>query len=228
VQIREPAETMIREYTRVGVAALVPEVRLWLAEELVPLWEATERRAAQPQAPPFWAFAWPGSQALARYVLDTPGVVGRKRVLDFGAGGGLAAIAAAQMGAVHVLACDIDPLALVAQRLNAALNGVTFESQCADLVDSELDVDIVLVGDVCYEREPSERIVSWLRDVTETGCDVLLADPGRHYAPAQGLDLLATYEVPTLKELESADSKRTRLWRLKPSQTDTWMRFALS
>jgi predicted nicotinamide N-methyase len=192
----------------------VPEFRLHLADQLVPLWEATEWRAAAPQPPPFWAFAWPGSQALARFLLGEPALVQGKRVLDFGAGGGLAAIAAAHLGAADVLACDLDPIALVAQRLNAELNGVSFASTAEDVVDRELHVDLVLAGDVCYERSASERILPWLRELANAGALVLLADPGRSYAPTDGLELLATYDVPTLAEIESVEHKRTRLWRL--------------
>jgi len=211
------AEALIGEFTRVCPAPFVPEFRLYLAEQLVPLWQATEWRAAAPQPPPFWAFAWPGSQALARYLLAEPGLVQGRRVLDFGSGGGLAAIAAAHLGAAHVLACDLDPVALVAQRLNAELNGVSFESTSADLVEcapSELGLNTVLAGDVCYERAASERITPWLRRLAAAGTLVLLADPGRSYAPQDGLELLATYDVPTLPELESVEFKRTNVWRL--------------
>ena len=196
-------------------APFVPEFRLHLAERLVPLWEATEWHAAAPQPPPFWAFAWPGSQALARYLLTQPKLVRRKRVLDFGSGGGLAAIAAAHVGALHVLAGDIDPVALVVQRLNAELNSVTFDSTAEDLVERELELDVVLAGDVCYERTASERITPWLRGLAATGTLVLLADPGRSYAPSDGLELLATYNVPTLAEIESVEQKCTRVWRIE-------------
>jgi predicted nicotinamide N-methyase len=209
------AEALIREFTLVRTAPFVPEFRLYLAEQLVPLWQASESRAAAPQPPPFWAFAWPGSQALARYLLSEPSVVRGQRVLDFGAGGGLAAIAAAHLGAAHVLACDLDPVALVAQRLNAELNAVSFDSTCEDVVGRSHEVDVVLAGDVCYERAVSERITPWLRSVAALGALVLLADPGRSYAPSDGLELLATYDVPTLSDLESVGQKRTRLWRLR-------------
>jgi predicted nicotinamide N-methyase len=213
------AEALVREFTRVQPAPFVPEFRLFLAEQLVSLWQATEWRAAAPQPPPFWAFAWPGSQALARYLLAEPALVRGTRVLDFGSGGGLAAIAAAHLGAAHVLACDLDPLAAVAQRLNAELNDVRFESTSDDLIDrdpAQLDIDVVLAGDVCYERQASERITPWLRSLATLGRVVLLADPGRTYAPSDQLEPLATYDVPTLHELESVAHKRTRLWRLQP------------
>jgi predicted nicotinamide N-methyase len=211
---REIAEALIRDFTRVQAAPFVPEVQLYLADKLVPLWQATEWQAAGPQAPPFWAFAWPGSQALARYFLDTPTAVAGRGVLDFGSGGGLAAIAAVRAGASRVVAVDIDPLARVAQRMNAELNGVEFERACRDPVGGDIQEEVVLVGDVCYERETADRVNPWLRTLAHAGAVVLIADPGRTYAPVEGLELLATYDVPTLRELESVDQKRTRLFRL--------------
>lgn len=214
------AAALFGAHLRVRPAPFVPEFQLYLAEHLVPLWQATEALAGARQPPPFWAFAWPGSLALARYLLDVPDVVTGKRVLDFGAGGGLAAIAAAHRGAAYVEACDVDPFARVAQRVNAALNGVTFESACEDVVDrDDLAFDVVLAGDVCYEREPSARIIAFLRRQSAHGAQVLLADPGRTYAPADGLELLATYDVPTLHDLESVGEKRTRVWRLVQSES---------
>jgi len=211
-------EALFAAYLRVQPAPVVPEFRLYLAERLVPLWQATEALAGARQPPPFWAFAWPGSLALARYLLNTPGLVTDKRVLDFGSGGGLAAIAAAHCGAAYVLACDVDPLAGVAQGLNAALNGVAYESVCEDIVDLDPPhFDVVLAGDVCYERDPSTRITDFLRRQASSGAQVLIADPGRTYAPASHLDLLATYDIPTLDDLESVSVKRTRLWRLHPT-----------
>ena len=193
----------------------MPEIQLYQAQELVPLWQAMEWRGLGPQPPPFWAFAWPGSQALARYLLDNPSTVASRRVLDFGSGSGLAAIAAAKCGASSVTACDVDPVSTVSQQFNAALNGVSFMSLTCDGVDLNPDVDVVLAGDVCYEREAAERTLHWLRQRARSD-QVLIADPGRHYAPTQGLELVADYEVPVLRELESVDVKRTRLWRLLP------------
>jgi predicted nicotinamide N-methyase len=210
------ALALIREYTRIERPPLAPELRLHLADRLVPLWQATEWRAAGPVAPPFWAFAWPGSQALARYLLDTPSSVRGRRVLDFGSGSGLAAIAAAHAGASDVVACDIDPLAAVVQTINARLNGVHLTTLTTDPVGTEVDAELILVGDVCYEREASERIIPWLRELAARGAEVLLADPGRSYAPSEHLQLVETYDVATLRELESVDTKRTRLWRLLP------------
>jgi predicted nicotinamide N-methyase len=210
------AEALVREFCRVAKVPSVPEVRLYLAQELVPLWQATEWRAAAAQPPPFWAFAWPGSIALARYVLDTPEVVRGRRVLDFGSGSGLAAIAAILAGATDVVAMDVDPLATSAQLLNAALNGSVLRTETVDATTyGRADADVVLAGDVCYEREPAEAAVAWLRTQAAEGRTVLLADPGRHYAPSHGLQLLETYDVPVLRELESVDVKRTRLWRMR-------------
>jgi predicted nicotinamide N-methyase len=212
--------TLIDAYTRIQRHHFVPEFRLHLADSLVPLWQATEERAGTPNPPPFWAFAWPGSLALARYLLDTPGVVAGRRVVDVGSGGGLAAIAAAARGAAHVLACDVDELATAAQLLNAQLNQVPLEAWTGDVTTRRLEVDprvdVALAGDVCYEREPAHELVAWLRNLAAGGTLVLLADPGRHYTPSHGLELVATYDVPTLQELESLDHKRTRLWVVRP------------
>jgi predicted nicotinamide N-methyase len=204
----------VREHTCVAPAPLVPEIRLYQADTLVPLWEATEWHAASPQPPPFWAFAWPGSIVLARYLLDTPWLARDRRILDFGSGSGLAAIAARLAGAAEVVAYDLDPLATVAQRLNAALNAVEIVSMTGDATTQTCEAEVILAGDVCYEREPAEATVIWLRQRAAEGRLVLLADPGRHYAPSDGLELLQTYEVPVLRELESTDVKRTRLWRV--------------
>ena len=204
------AAELLATFTRAGPAPFVPEIQLYLAAELVPLWQATEWRAAAPQPPPFWAFAWPGSMALARYILDYPQTVAGRRVLDYGSGSGLAAIAAARCGASQVMACDLDPLAAVAQRANAELNGVSLTI----LRESTRECDVIVAGDVCYEREPAEATLTWLREQAAAGTLVLIADPGRHYAPRDGLQLLETYDVPVLRELESLDVKRTRLWRL--------------
>lgn len=146
-------------------------------------------------------------------MFDNPAIVQGKRVLDFGSGSGLAAIAAARCGAAHVVAYDLDPLAAEAQRLNAALNGATIESHTADATLNDTDAEVVLAGDVCYERESSQQTIAWLRRQSALRT-VLIADPGRHYAPSDGLTLLATCDVPVLRELESVDSKRTRIWRL--------------
>jgi predicted nicotinamide N-methyase len=208
------AEELICEFTRVRPAPFVPEVKLALADELVPLWQATEWRAAAPQPPPFWAFAWPGSMAIARYLFDHPDVVAARRVLDYGAGSGLAAIAAARRGAAESIACDVDPVASAAAAHNARLNGVTLTIVTGDAAALGIAAEVILAGDVCYEREPAEATLAWLRAQAAAGVEVLLADPGRHYAPQDGLELLMTYDVPVLHELESRPYVSTRLSRL--------------
>lgn len=186
-----------------------------VAEALMPTWDATEKHAGHAVSPPFWAFLWPGSHALARLLLDQPELVANKRVFDFGAGCGLAAIAAARAGASHVIACDIDPLAAASQQTNAALNGVTIDSVTSNPTRKLLaDIDVVLAGDVCYERTLGREVTGWLRRLADAGVLVLLADPGRSYAPSDGLELLVSYVVPTTRELESSDAMHTSLWRV--------------
>jgi predicted nicotinamide N-methyase len=165
--------------------------------------------------PPFWAFAWPGGQALARYVLDNPSTMRGKRVLDFAAGCGIAAIAAAKAGAARVMACDIDPLAQEATRLNAQLNGVTVED--AGVIKLEKPIkgaDIILAGDVCYQQTMSAAVTRWLRFCAEAETHVLLADPGRAWVPQEGLRELARYEVPTLLELEDTEKREVTVWEM--------------
>ena len=201
-----------------------------LATGLTPLWQATqELLGVQDVPPPFWAFAWPGGQAIARHVLDHPELVHGRRVLDLGCGGGLQAIAAAQAGAVEVTANDVDPLAIMATRLNAAANGVDPTLLADDLVavadlvgatdPGGLRWDVVLAGDVCYERGMAGAVLAWLRGQVDQGALVILGDPGRAYAPSRQLDELATYDVPVDTAVEDADHKRTHVWRLRRGGT---------
>ncbi len=158
--------------------------------------------------PPFWAFAWAGGQALARYLLDRPQTVAGRKVLDFGSGSGLVAIAAAMAGAHPVLAAEIDRFAAAAIAANAALNGVEVEVTVAEMLDAAApSCQIVTAGDVCYEREMAQRVVAWLRVFAGAGSTVLLGDPGRAYLPQSGLRELAHYRVPTSRELEDADTR---------------------
>ncbi len=209
----------VRRNTTVETPPLVPEIRLHLATEITPIWQATEAslaRGAMP--PPFWAFAWVGGQALARYLLDNPRIAAGRKVLDFGSGSGLAAIAVAKAGASRVLAAEIDHFAVAAIALNAALNGVAVKVTTGELVGAaELDFDIVTAGDVCYERETAERLVPWLRALAAGGTLVLLGDPGRAYLPATGLVERARYIVPTSREIEDRDSRETIVWEVLPS-----------
>lgn len=213
--VKDP-ETFIRDHTTVARAPLVPEIALHLATEITPIWQASEAWLAREGIePPFWAFAWPGGQALARHVLDHPEAVRGRRVLDFAAGGGIAAIACAMAGAASVEACELDPLAIAATRLNAAGNGVRVTPLLADLVGTPCRHDLILCGDICYTAPMAARIVPWLRACAGTA-EVWLADPGRAYLPAEGLSPLARYAVPTSRELEDRSERITTLYRLKP------------
>ena len=210
------AAEFIRAHTALAHPALTPELSLWSATEITPLWQATEAwLAARDLAPPFWAFAWPGGQALARHVLDHPGLVAGRRVLDFAAGGGIAAIASARAGAAAVTAAEIDPLARAAIALNAAENGVAVTVAAADLVSTPGEWDLILAGDVCYEAPMTARILPWLRDLARRA-EVILADPGRAYLPT-GLAALARYRVPTTRELEDRETREVTLYRLDPN-----------
>ena len=209
------AERFVAAHTAVARPPLVPEVRLHLATAITPIWQATEDwLAATGIEPPFWAFAWPGSQALARLVLDDPARVRGRRVLDFAAGGGLAAIACALAGAAEVEAAELDPLACTAMRLNARLNGVAFRDTCGDVVGDACRWDVILAGDVCYEAPMTGHILPWLRRMAADGAEVLLADPGRAYLPRAGLDAQGRYDVPTTRELEDCDRREVTIWRV--------------
>jgi len=213
---RDPAR-FIRAWTRIESPALIPELRLHLAGPVTPLWEATEKTLNETGlAPPYWAFAWPGGQAIARHLLDHPATVRGRRVLDFAAGGGIAGIAAARAGAASVVASDLDPLALTAITLNAALNGVDVATTDRDLTQDMPAADVILAGDVCYERPMAERVIPWLRGLAGQGVTVLMGDPGRAYLPHQGLVEVAHYAVPTSKELEDRELRETRVLRLLP------------
>jgi predicted nicotinamide N-methyase len=205
----------VRENTGLMAPPLVPEVRLHLATEVVPLWRKTEEELqAEGIPPPYWAFAWAGGQALARYVLDHPAEVAERSVLDFGSGSGLVAIAAAKARARDVVAADIDAFALAAIKLNAAANAVQLQTTGEDLIGHEGAWDAVLLGDMCYERPLAERLLEWLRALAAGGATVLLGDPGRTYFPKSGVEKLATYRVQTTRELEDRDIRETSVYRL--------------
>ncbi len=201
--------------TSVARGALVPEIALHLATEITPIWQATETWLDERNVePPFWAFAWPGGQATARLLLDEPQRVAGKRVLDFAAGCGIAAIAAAQAGAA-VEAAEIDPMACAALRLNAALNGVEVAVIEDDVVGSDCRWDVILAGDVCYEAPMTAHILPWLRRMAAL-CEVWVADPGRAYLPGQGLAPIARHAVPTSRELEDRELREVTIFRLSP------------
>lgn len=194
---------------------LVPEIKLRLASEVVPLWRLTEEElSAQGVPPPYWAFAWAGGQALARYVLDQPEVVTQRRVLDFGSGSGLVAIAAAKAGALRVTAADVDDFAQAAIKLNAAANAVLVSTTTADLIDTNGNWQTILVGDMCYERPLAERLLAWLRNRVTRGARVFLGDPGRSYFPKNGVKKLATYRVQTTRDLEDREIRETSVYAL--------------
>lgn len=211
--------SFIAAQTRPARAPLVPEIQLHLATEVTPLWQATEATLARHNLPPpYWAFAWPGGQALARHVLDDPEFVRSRRVLDFAAGCGIAAIAAALCGA-EVTAAEIDAVAAAALAMNAALNGIAITVARADLTAREpaaaaRDWDVILAGDVFYERPMAGRVWPWLVGLAASGATVLVADPGRAYLPKDGLLELERYIVPTSRDLEDRESRETRVFRV--------------
>jgi predicted nicotinamide N-methyase len=206
----------IHDNTMARPVPLCPEISIFVADEALPLWEKTEEElGALGLPPPFWAFAWAGGQALARYVLDHSETVRGKRVLDLGAGSGLVAIAAMMAGAVRVTAADPDPWAAAAISLNADLNGVHVTATDADLLGGPPgDHDAILVGDLFYEKPLAERVLGFLDRCLIAGADVLVGDPGRSYLPKDRLEKLADYGVPTTRALEDAEIKKTAVWRL--------------
>lgn len=204
----------IRAHTVLSRPALVPEITLHLATEITPIWRATEDWLAQRNVdPPYWAFAWPGGQALARHILDHPDSVAGKRVLDFAAGCGIAAIAAARAGAAQVEAAEIDPMAAAAIGLNATANGVAVSAMADDLVGAPCRWDLILCGDVCYEKPMTGHILPWLRGLA-TEAEVWVADPGRAYLPRGGMAAFARLVVPTSLELEDRAMREVVLHRM--------------
>lgn len=209
---QEAREFVLRR-TRPLAPALVPELEMQTADELTPLWQETEdtlrRRGVEP---PYWAFAWPGCQALARWFLDGPSLAGTS-VLDLGAGSGLAAIAAAKRGA-RVTANDVDPLAIAACRINAERAGVEIETRLGDLTTGPpLVFDLVIVGDVCYDRTVSARLMAWVRTLPGR---VVLAEPGRAFRPRDGVRTIGRYAVPTSREIEAEDEREVVLLEVTP------------
>ncbi len=213
-------ENFIRKNTALETPAMVPEFKLWLATEYVPIWLATETWLEEQNVdPPYWAFCWPGGQAIARFLLDNPARVRGKAVIDFAAGSGVSSMAAARAGAASVIANDIDLLSLIAARLNAEANGLIVATSADDWLagaDAMPEADVVIAGDVCYEKEMSVRALAWLRGHANAGRLVLLGDPGRNYFSAQGLEELARYEIPTSLQLENRGMRETVVWRVLP------------
>jgi predicted nicotinamide N-methyase len=205
-------EEFIRAHAELMPLPLVPEIKLHLATEVMPLWHKTEEELnAIGVPPPYWAFAWAGGQALARYILDHPEIVAERSVLDFGAGSGLVALAAAKAGAVKVLAADIDKFSIAAIAANAKANGLAIATTDDDIIGSAQAFDVILVGDMCYERPLAERLMAWLK---ASDAMILIGDPGRSYFPKQGLTRLALYQVAVSRDLEDREIRETGVWRL--------------
>jgi predicted nicotinamide N-methyase len=213
--IADPA-AFIAANTRLQAVPHAPEIQLWLADEVTPIWRLTEEELGEMGLPPpFWAFAWAGGQALARWILDHPEEVAGKRVIDFASGSGLVGIAAMKAGAVGVLCADIDPFCAAAVALNAAANGVDLAFTDHDLLNAPPPAaDVVCAGDVCYEKPMTDRVLTWLGQAKAQGARVLIGDPGRTYFPRDGLTFLAEYQVPTTRELEDLAVKRSSVWAL--------------
>ncbi|MDT7551399.1 MAG: hypothetical protein QOE84_3793 [Actinomycetota bacterium] len=206
----EQIRALVLARTRLTRPPVVPEVELHLVDDIVELWEHTGKDLP----PPFWSIGWLGGQALARYVLDHPEEVAGKRVLDLGSGSGLVGIAAMKAGAASVLAADIDPLCAVVVPMNAAVNDVVIEVTVTDLLGGDPpDVDVILAGDVWYERDLARQVMRWF-DLSPAR--VLLGDPGRAYLPLEGWTELASYDVPTTRDLEGVESRRVRVFSPAP------------
>jgi predicted nicotinamide N-methyase len=207
----------IRQNTSVMAPPLVPEIKLHLAHEAVPLWQKTEEELGEMGLPPpFWAFAWAGGQALSRYVLDHAETVKNLKVLDLATGSGLVAIAALQAGAANTIAADIDEFATTAAGMNAELNRVSLDIRLEDLLHLQPPpADVILVGDLFYEKTLAARCLAWLRQAQEQGAEIFIGDPGRSYLPREQLEKLAEYNVPVTRDLEDAEIKKTAVWQLK-------------
>jgi predicted nicotinamide N-methyase len=207
---------LVRAATTIKPVPMVPEILLHQSDDAIGLWERTELELGESdRQPPFWAFAWAGGQALARYILDHPRVTAGRRVLDLGSGSGLTAIAAAVAGAESVLASELDPIAIAAIGLNAGLNNVSI-STTGDLLDTDGgDAQVVLAADIWYERRLSARALRLLRLATARGATVLAGDVGRAFLPSEHMRDLAAYDIPVVADLENAAVKRTRIMTLR-------------
>ncbi|MFD9124348.1 class I SAM-dependent methyltransferase [Kitasatospora sp. NPDC059571] len=212
-------EAFVREVTRPAPVPFVPEVRLQMADDAIELWETTESaRGEIGLPPPFWAFAWAGGVGVARYVLDNPELVAGRSVLDLAAGSGLVGIAAALRGARSVRAAEIDAYAVAAIGINAAANGVAIDAAFEDLLDGDgAPAEVVLAGDVFYERAMAARFLPFLERARDRGAVVVVGDPGRAYLPRERFTELAAYQVPVVADLEDTALKTTTVWRLAPA-----------
>ncbi len=207
----------VRRQTKPAPVPLVPELTLYQATALTPLWHATSAQLERYDASPFWAFPWAGGQALARHLLDRPQLVRGRRVLDFATGSGLVGIAALRAGASSVDSTDLAPFCEVVVPMNAELNGLTLVPRMLDLLGEPLEgVDVVLAGDVFYEKPLAERSLAWFRALAARGVTVLVGDPGRLYSPRQGVVDLATFDVPVSLEIEERSPMRTWVLQVLP------------
>jgi len=207
-------EEFIRANTALISPPLVPEVKLHLAHEALSLWEKTEEELQEiGLPPPYWAFAWAGGQALARYVLDNPRIVSGRSVFDVASGSGLVAIAAALSGAREIVASDIDPIACAAIAANAAANRLAINVAAGDPIGQDCGSEVILVGDAFYEKPLADRLLPWLEKLAGRGAEIFLGDPGRSYFPKNRFDLLGSYRVPVTRALEDAEIKATNVWR---------------
>jgi predicted nicotinamide N-methyase len=211
-----PTEAFIRRHTKALPVAGLEPITLYQASELTPLWQMTEADMSDVRlAPPFWAFAWAGGQGIARYLRDHPQTVTGKRVFDLACGSGLVAIAAMLAGARSAVANDIDPLCKAAVALNAALNGVNVDYDARDYLDTAPEgIDVILAGDICYERAMSERLLAFLSRAHSQGIAVYIGDPGRSYFPKTGLKRLGGYDILTTTEIEDSPQKHTTVWQM--------------
>jgi predicted nicotinamide N-methyase len=205
----------VRTHTLLAAVPHVPEIQIYTATDMTPLWRATLAWLGSfGLDAPFWSVPWAGGQALARYVLDNPDVVRGLRIIDFGAGSGLVGIACARAGAASVRSFDIDPLAEAACLLNAEANAVRVDAICRDITGEVLDADVLVAGDVWYERAASARFGPWLADVASRGVRVITGDPCRPYVPQDAVEL-ARYDVPTCADLESSKMRLTRVLEIR-------------
>ncbi|WP_300530854.1 50S ribosomal protein L11 methyltransferase [Maricaulis sp.] len=210
-----PAD-FIADHTALMAPPLVPELQLHLATETVEIWQHTEEALGEMGLPPpFWAFAWAGGQALARYVIDNPDIVAGQRVLDFAAGGAIAGLGAAKAGARAIIASELDAFAIAACQANAQANGCEIDTVLGDIVGTDEGWDVVLAGDVFYEDEPARHIGGWLESLARRGARVLIGDPGRSFLPRGKLDRLAEYSVPVTRDLEDREIRQAKVWQFK-------------
>jgi predicted nicotinamide N-methyase len=202
---------------------LTPQIELYLADDQTPLWRLGEEELFELGLPsPFWAFAWAGGQALARYCLDNPDLTKGKSVIDFASGSGLVAIAAAKAGAKQILATDIDPFSVEAIQINAEHNNVTLQASIDNLLTSDAidhlrknPPDVFLAGDVFYDAEMTKAVLALLEPLAQQGTKILVGDPNRSYLPQDRLELIETYQVPVTRELEDYEIRSTKVWRFK-------------